>query len=258
MKVRRVQPLDDIKQAYPCTSESPIPFWADGLPMSREWFAENLGKYVEGFHLTDEDGNTIGHIYWAPSSHALVAYEIEDRVAYLYCEWVQQRHRGKGGMHLLFQEFIEFLNSQGYKGLLVDGTEIEGYMHYEHFVKRGFQVLRQSDEGRLLYYPLSQSSVVVKPIPARVITEGKADVEVLVIGSRLCPVGASAVLAIRKVAQQFGERVSLQEVPASRKAIAQYGIADGILINGKAKFFGPVSQGQIRQAIEEELQSTGR
>jgi|GEM_PF-4353311 len=161
MKVRRVQTLEDIQHAYPCATESPIPFWADGLSLSRDWFAENLGKYVEGFHLVDEDGNVIGHIYWAPSDQALAPYEIEEGVAYIYCDWVQQRWRGKGGMHLLFLEFVEFLRSQSYKGILVDGTELEGYMHYQHFLKRGFQVIRKSDGGRLLYYPLRQASIVV-------------------------------------------------------------------------------------------------
>lgn len=253
MKVRRVQTSEDIKRAYPCATESPIPFWADGLPLCREWFAENLGRHIEGFHLIDENGEVIGHIYWAPSDQALAPYEIEDRVAYIYCDWVQHHHRGQGGMHLLFQEFVGFLRSQGYKGILVEGTEFEGYMHYQHFLKRGFQVLRESDGSKLLYYPLSQPSVAVKSITAHVVKETEAEVEILVIGSRFCPVGASAVLAVRKVTQELGERVVVREIPASREAIARYGVADGIFINGKPKFFGPVKEGQVRQAIEEEL-----
>lgn len=256
MKTRRIQTSRDIQQAYPCATESPTPFWADGLPLCKEWFTENLGKYVEGFHLEDKDGNVIGHIYWAPSGRALVPYEIEDGVAYIYCDWVQRSQRGKGGMHLLFEGFVEFLRSQGYKGILVDGTEFEGYMHYQHFLKRGFQVIRESNGSKLLYYPLSQASVAVRPIPAHLPEaqpENAAEVEVLVIGSRFCPVGASAVLAIRRVAVEFGERVRVEEIPASREVIARYGVADGIFINGKTKFFGPVQENQVRKAIEEEL-----
>ena len=253
MNVQRVQTPEDIKQAYPCTTESPIPFWADGLSLCRDWFSENLGKYIEGFHLEGENGKIIGHIYWAPSNQALVPYEIEDGMAYIYCDWVQQHHREKGGMHLLFREFVEFLHSQGYKGILVDGTKIEGYMHYQHFLKRGFQVIRESNGSKLLYYPLSQASVVVKPITTRIADNVSAKVEVLVIGSHFCPVGASVVLAVRKVAQEFGKRVMVKEVPASREVIAQYGVADGIFINGKANFFGPVKESQVRKAIEEEL-----
>jgi hypothetical protein len=253
MKVRRVQTPEDIKQAYPCSTESPIPFWADGLSLSRDWFAENLGKHIAGFHLEDERSNVIGHIYWAPSDQALTPYDIEDGVAYIYCDWVQRQHRVKGGMRLLFQEFIEFLHSQGYKGILVDGTEFEGYMHYQHFIKRGFQVIRESNGSKLLYYPLSQASIGVKPITTRIAEGAEAEIEVLVIGSHFCPVGASAVLAVRKVAQEIGELVSVKEVPASREVIIQYGVADGIFINGKAKFFGPVKENQVRKAIEEEL-----
>ncbi|MCL7454228.1 MAG: hypothetical protein M8467_14395 [Anaerolineae bacterium] len=98
----------------------------------------------------------------------MAPYEIEDGVAYIYCDWAQRQQRGKGGMHLLFQEFVDFLRSQGYKGILVDGTEFEGYMHYQHFLKRGFQVVRESNGSKLLYYPLSQASVVAKPITARI------------------------------------------------------------------------------------------
>jgi hypothetical protein len=253
MKVRRIQIPEDIKQAYPCATEKPIPFWADGLTMSRDWFAENLGKSIEGFHLEDDNGNVIGHIYWAPSHQALVPYDIEDEVAYIYCDWVQRQYREKRGMHLLFQEFVDFLYSQGYKGILVDGTEYEGYMHYQHFLKRGFQVIRESNGNKLLFYRLHQASVVVKPLTAHITDKVGAEVEVLVIGSSFCPVGASAVLAIRKVAQGLEPRVIVKEVPASKETITQYGIANGIFINGKAKFFGPVKENQVRRAIEEEL-----
>lgn len=258
MKTRRVQTQEDVERTYPCATESPIPFWADGLPSCRQWFAENLGRYVEGLHLEDESGSVIGHIYWAPGPQALVPYEIEERVAYIYCDWVQQSHRGQGGMHRLFGDFVALLRAQDYKGILVDGTEYEGYMHYRHFLKRGFQIIRESDGGKLLYYPLSQCSVRVCPVAGEAavtsaFAESKADVQILVLGSRFCPVGASAVLAIRKVAREFGDRVVIREIPASRETMARYGIADGIFINGKVKFFGPVRESDVRKAIEEEL-----
>jgi hypothetical protein len=78
---------EDAARAYPCATESPRPFWADGLPLSCAWLADNLEKHVEGFHL-EEDGRVIGHIYWAPSEQALVPYHVEEGVVWLYCEWV--------------------------------------------------------------------------------------------------------------------------------------------------------------------------
>jgi hypothetical protein len=78
-------------------------------------------------------------------------------------------------------------------------------------------------------------------------------VEVLVIGSLFCPVGATAVLYLRKVAAEFGDRVALKEVPAEPEALSRYGVADGIFINGEPKFFGPVTEAQVRAVIVEEL-----
>lgn len=257
MEIRKVCTPEDVRHTYPCATESPPPFWADGLSLARAWFSENLGKHIEGFHLEDEPGSVIGHIYWAPGERALAPYEIEDGVAYIYCEWVQRSYRGQGGMHLLFQGLVECLRSQGYKGILVRGTEFESYMHYQHFLKRGFHIISGSDGGKLLYYPLSRASVTVRPITGRVPGKAGVEVEILVIGSHFCPVGASAVLAVRKVARELGERVRLEEVPASRDAVARYGVAHGIFINGKVKLVGPVGENQVRQAIEEEL-SQGR
>jgi predicted GNAT family acetyltransferase len=253
MKIQRVQSAADIQKAYPCSTEDPVPFWEDGLPLCREWFIANLGKHIEGLHLEDDIGCVIGHIYWAPSDQALAPYRLEEGVAYIYCEWVQEHYRSQGGAHLLFQELVDELRSKGYKGILVDGTDFEGYMYYGHFLKRGFHVIHEREGSRLMYHPLRQASVEVKPFPTKIPRQGGTTVEVLVIGAHFCPVGASAVLAVRKVAKQLGDRVVVKELPASKDTIARYGVVDGIFINGKAKFFGPVSENQVLQAIEEEL-----
>lgn len=108
-----------------------------------------------------------------------------------------------------------------------------------------------------MYLPLTQTSVEVEPLSPNIPVEGRAPVEVLVIGSLSCPVGAAAVLYLRKVAAEFGDRVRLKEIPAGPEALARYGVADGIFINGQQKFFGPVTEEQVRAAIEEALQEAG-
>ena len=256
MNIRPIQTAEDIQKAYPCSTEAPIPFWEDGLPMCREWMAQNLGKHIEGLHLEDGSGTVIGHIYWAPSQQALAPYEIEDGVAYIYCDWVQEQFRQRGGAHILFQELVDQLRSKNYKGILVDGTDFEGYMYYGHYLKRGFRIIQEQEGSRLMYYPLRNASIEVKRLPARIPKPGGSSVEIFVIGSCFCPVGASALLAVRKVARELGEQVVLKEVPASLEAIKRYGLADGIFINGKAKFLGPVSEDQVRRVIEAELTQT--
>jgi len=253
MRVYRVTSKEEAERAYPCAMEAPLPFWADGLALSRSWFAENLGEYVEGFHAENDEGEVVGHIYWAPSEKALASYRLEEGAAYIYCEWVQRRYQGRGYMREMFRAFVEFLQERGCKGILVDGTEIEGYMHYRHFAKRGFQVIWEADGGRLMYLPLGQERIEVEPIEARVSKRRGLPVEVLVIGSLFCPVGASAVLAIRKVAREFEGDMVVREIPGGKESIERYGVGDGIFVNGEARFLGPVREEQVREVIREAI-----
>lgn len=256
MRIFRVTNPEEAAKAYPCATEAPRPFWADGLELSRNWFKESLGKHVEGFHF-EEAGEVIGHIYWAPSERALVSYKKEPGVAWLYCEWVQRPHRGRGHMRKLFSAFIEHLKKEGYKGVLVEATEHQGYMHHSHFQKRGFEVIREGDGGKLMFFPLTQESVRAEPLSLKVGREGTAPVEVLVIGSLFCPVGAATVLYLRKVAAEFGDQVALKEIPSGPEALARYGVAHGIFINGKPAFFAPTNEAQVRAVIEKALAEAG-
>ena len=69
--------------------------------------------------------------------------------------------------------------------------------------------------------------------------------------SKTLPVGAATALYLRKVAVEFGDRVSMVEVPAWPEALAYYGVADGVYLNGMPVFFGPVTEEQVRAVIEE-------
>ncbi|HIQ01797.1 MAG TPA: GNAT family N-acetyltransferase [Anaerolineales bacterium] len=252
MRIFSVKDPQEAARTYPCATESPRPFWADGLELSRSWFAENLGAHVEGVHV-EEEGEVIGHIYWAPSERALVPYRTEPGVAWLYCEWIKRPYRGRGYMRALFSAFVEYLKGEGYKGVLVGATDYQGYLHHSHFAKRGFEVIRESDGGKLMYLPLTRKSVEVEPLAQHIPVEGKAPVELLIVGSHFCPVGAATVLYLRKVVAEFGDRVSMVEVPAGPETLARYGVADGIFVNGEEKLFGPVTEAQVRAVIEEEL-----
>jgi len=250
MRVYRVAGPHEVEQTYPCATEGGH-FWAEGLPLSRAWFAENLGRHVEGLHAVDEAGRVVGHIYWAPSERALVPYRLEEGAAFLYCEWVQRSFRGRGCMRLLFESFVEGLRATGCKGILVDGTAIEGYMHRRHFEKRGFRPL---GEGLPMYLPLSQEKVRVEPLTPRIPTERTAPLDVLIIGSRFCPVGAATVLYLRRAAQEYPGQMVLREVPAGRESLEAYGVADGIFLNGRTCFFAPTPEAQVRETIRREIE----
>jgi hypothetical protein len=79
-------------------------------------------------------------------------------------------------------------------------------------------------------------------------------VEVIVFAGGLCPYEAATSLVAAQVAQEFGQRVVLKEIPASREALYEYGTAMGVWVNGRRVPGGGLPEEAIRLAIREALE----
>jgi len=97
MQVKKVT-LSDLEVTYCCMSELPPGHsWTEALPGSREWFKTNLDQHVEGYHLLDNH-KVVGHIYHGMSEKALVPFEIEPRVACIYCTEMLSDYMARAGL----------------------------------------------------------------------------------------------------------------------------------------------------------------
>lgn len=253
VQVAFVGEVAQAEEACSCAVEVPTP-WPEALEVCRRWLAEKVGTVVHGLHLRGAGGAVIGHLYYAFSKDALAAYEIEDGVAVVHCEWIQRRHQGQGYSHLLSEALIRRLEAEGCKGILVLATDDEQHMHYRHYARRGFRMLRQDGTVRLMFYPLGQERIAVEPLRLRIAAGRRYPVEVLVFTGGLCPYEASTSLMAAEVAREFGQRVALKEVEASREALYEYGTAQGVWINGRRLPGGGLPEVAIRLAIREALE----
>jgi N-acetylglutamate synthase-like GNAT family acetyltransferase len=224
--------------------------WAEALPESREWFKTNLGRHVEGYHLLDND-KVVGHIYYETSERALVPYEIEPNIACVYCTEMLHDYMHKGHGKMMFDYAKEDLKKQGFKGIIVDATDFEEYMHYKHFLKQGFKLIKEHGPFKLMYFPLLKESVSVEPLELNY-QPSRDRVEVTLFNNFFCPVGAYMYHLIKKVAQSFGDKVKIVEIEATLETVRRYGTTDP-LINGKIKILGPASEEDVRKAIQEEI-----
>jgi len=250
MRVKRVN-LDDLEATYCCMSELPPGVsWAEGLPESREWFKRNLGKHVEGYHLLD-DSKVVGHVYYASSENALVPFEVESKVAFVYCTEMLRNYMHKGYGRMMFDYVKNDLKNQGYKGILVDATDFEGYMHQSHFVKQGFKVIKEHGPFKLMYFPLNKESVEAKPLDLNY-KPSLDRVEVTLFKTFLCPIGPYMYRLVKKVAQSFGDKVKIVEMELTLENVRKFGTSDP-LIKGKIKLLGPASEEDVRKAIQEEV-----
>lgn len=250
--IQRLKKTEDAQQAYCCMTEVPTP-WPRALCACRDWMSENLGRYVEGYHLLKES-SVVGHLYYAPADRALIPYEVESKVGVMYCEWVQQRYQKQGFGHLIFEAFLEDMEKWGAKGILVEGTDIEGQMHVDHYLPRGFKVVLESGHRKLLYLPITQSQIKVEALLPRLRPRSGAPVDILVLSGYLCPYEVATLLLLPGVAQEFGEQVVLRQVPLTPESLHEYGAARGIFVNGQPRLAGAETEEAIRRVIIEEIE----
>ncbi len=254
MRVKKVT-LDDLEATYCCMSEVPPGVsWAEALPDSREWFEANLGKHVEGYHLLDVS-KVVGHVYYETSERALIPYEIEPEVACIYCTEMLGDYVHKGYGKMLFDYAKDDLGKQGFKGILVDATDFKEYMYHEHFLKQGFKTIKEHGPFKLMFFPLVKQTIDVQLIELNY-QPSKDKVEVTLFNSFFCPVGVSMYHLIKKVAESFGDKVKVVEIPATLETVRKYGTSEP-LINGKIKIFGPASEEHVKKAIQEEIDQFG-
>ncbi len=250
--VKRVESAAEAQQAFCCMAEVPTP-WPAALNVCRAWVGQNLGRYVEGYHVHDADGVVVGQLYYAASERALIPYEIEPGVAVLYCEWIQRRRQGQGLSRQLFGAFEAEARAQGCKGILVEATTHEDQMHYRHYLVRGFEVVHEAGDRKLLYRPLSRPRVDIRPLEMRIRPRRGLPVEILILAGYLCPFETATQMLLLDVAREFGERVVVRHEALSPETLQRYGVAYGVFINGRPKLGGATTEEAIRQAILEEF-----
>jgi N-acetylglutamate synthase-like GNAT family acetyltransferase len=250
MHVWRVTAADSEK-SFCCMNETPAgASWTESLPESRKWFKENLGKHVEGYHLLDGT-KVVGHIYYEMSEKALVPYDIEPGVACIYCTEILRDYMHKGYGKMMLDYMKNDLKKRAFKGIMVPATDFKEWMHFELFLKQGFKIIKQHAPFKVMYFPLEKESIDVKVVGLNY-EPSKDKVEVTLFNNFSCPVGAHMYNLVKKVAQDFDNKVKIVEVEATLENIRKYGTNDP-LINGKIKFFGPASENDVRKAIQEEI-----
>jgi ribosomal protein S18 acetylase RimI-like enzyme len=254
MQVRKVT-RSDLEATYCCTSELPPgASWGEALPDSRKWFEANLGKHVEGYHLLD-GAKVVGHIYYATSEKALVPYETEPKVAFIYCTEMLRNYAHKGYGRMMLDHMKNDLKKEGFKGILVDTTEFKEFMPSDDFTRQGFKVVKEHKPFKLMYFPLTKEGVSAKLVNLNY-TPPKDRVEVTLFNNFFCPVGAFMYHLIEKVARSFGDKVKIVKIEATTETAKRYGTTDP-LVNGKIKFLGPTSEENVKKAIQEEIDQFG-
>jgi len=170
----------------------------------------------------------------------------------------------KGWIEVTELDAVKFAKQQGYKALEILAFDNKQYKPKEFFLKKGFQVLAEI-KGPLNLFAL-RLDFREEPVESQVLEfnppqKKGTPIEILVNTSPNCPFYTVMAHQVKKVVQELrekhGEYFEVKEInPWIRKGIIQtHGLFD-VLINGKQKYHGPITDEQLAKMIEEELPET--
>lgn len=242
MKVVDISP--ETEKLYFCCLED----WSDDMKEAgdhkQQWYKRMKDKGVRVKLAKDENNVVTGMIQYLPIEHSM--YEGENLHVVL-CIWVHGHKEGigdqrkKGMGKALLKAAEKDCREMGSGGLVTWGLGIPAFMRASWFKKHGYKVVDKSGVMRLLWKPFNDEVsppefMKKKKKPGK----GMNKVDITVFKTGWCPAMNLAYERTRRASEEFGDRINLKEYDTlDRRVVEEWGISDGIFIDGKELRTGP-------------------
>jgi GNAT superfamily N-acetyltransferase len=253
MKIVDITP--ETEQVYFCCLED----WSDEVREAGDhkehWYAQMKDKGLRVKFAMDEKNVIGGMIQYLPIEQSIFE---GNGIYVVLCIWIHGHKQGRGNYQkrgmgkALLKAAEEDVQSMGSKGLAAWGVVIPAFMRASWFKRHGYTVVDKNGIMRLLWKPFAAGAqpprfLKQREIPAGV--PGKVNVTLFMNG--WCTAQNMVFERTKTAAQEFGDKVNLQEYYTSdRAALVEWGIADGLFIDGKEVRTGPPpSLKKIRKKI---------
>ncbi|MBN1893740.1 GNAT family N-acetyltransferase [bacterium] len=192
-----------------------------------------------------ENGKALGMIQYVPIEAAFA----EGRDLYfIHCIWVHG-HKGKGVGNVqkrgigkaLLHAAEEDVRGMGKTGVAAWGVWLPFWMRASWFRKQGYTKVDRDGMAVLLWKPFSQDAVPPRWIRMKKKPDkGEGRVRVTALCSGWCQVQNMTCERARRASAAFGDKVEFCEVDTSDRATyLEWGIPDGLFIDGKSVVTGP-------------------
>ena len=238
--------------------------WSDEAkgagPKRGQWFDRSQRLGLRAKLALDDNGVEGGLIQYAPIEHSIVDGE---GLYFIYCIFVHGYKQGRGnfqkrgmGKALLAAAEAD-ARALGAKGMAAWGLWMPFWMRASWFKKHGYKKADRQSIAVLMWKRFTEDAKAPKwypkkPIPVEPIA-GKVTVTAFVNG--WCMAQNLVYERARRAAAELGDAVVFQEIDtSSREAIAKWGVADGVFVNGKNLQKGPPpSYEKIRKTIARQV-----
>ena len=208
----------------------------------------------------DESGTVGGMIQYLP----IEEYGLQGRdLHFILCVWVHGYKEGRGNFQkqgigkALLRAAEEDSRGMGKKGIAAWGLALPFWMRASWFKKQGYRSVDRNGIAMLVWKPFAEDAVAPKWIrrkkkPGKI--AGKVTVSAFVNG--WCPAQNLVYERARRAVAEFGEKVVFQRYDTlAREVFEEWGIGDGLFIDGKEVRTGPppsfeTIQGLIRKRVK--------
>jgi GNAT superfamily N-acetyltransferase len=209
------------------------------------WVERYLDRGLRAKLALDDSGSPGGMIQYLPIEESWVD---GSGLYVILCIWVHGHRQGRGdhqgrGMGTALLEAAEAdAAALGAAGMAAWGLALPFWMKASWFRKHGYRKADRQGVAVLLWKPFTADAVPPRWFPRgnRLPEPTPGTVNVTVFSSGWCMAANLVAERARRAAAEFGDAVTYTEVDTSeRRAVAAWGFADELFIDGKKVRTGP-------------------
>ena len=223
------------------------------------WYLKYLDRGLRVKLALDDNGEVGGMIQYLPIEESFIQ---GSNLYFILCIWVHGHKKGRGDFQrkgmgkALLQAAEDDVKERGAKGMAAWGIRFPFWMKASWFKKHGYKKADCDGLSLLVWKPFANDAQPPrwikqkKPIPA---VPGKVAVTGFMNG--WCPAQNMVYERARRASAEFGDKVMFQTIDTSdHYSFAEWGIADGIFIDGKKIGNGPPpAYDKIRKTIAQRV-----
>jgi GNAT superfamily N-acetyltransferase len=253
MQIEDISP--ETESLYCCCLED----WSDEIREAGDhklhWYHAMKEKGLRVKIARDDNNVVAGMIQYLPIEHSM----FEGHGLYVVlCIWVHGHKQGRGNFQgrgmgkALLKAAEEDCQQLGVNGIAVWGLALPFFMKASWFKRQGYKVVDRNGMMRLLWKPFIENPDPPKFMkPKKKPAKGKDAVDITIFRNGWCPAMNMSYERTLRAASEFQDKVKLTEFETlDRIIVAEWGIVDGLFIDGKEIRTGPPpSYEKIRRKI---------
>jgi GNAT superfamily N-acetyltransferase len=237
--------------------------WSDeakeGAPMRWRWYRKMRDQGLRAKLALDDEGEVGGMIQYIPAEISFIEGE---GLYFVLCVWVHGHKEGRGNFQgsgmgtALLEAAEEDSRALGAKGLAAWGVMGPFWMRARWFKRHGYRRVDRDGIAALMWKPFVEGAEPPRWIPEKKrpgVVPGQVTVASITNG--WCLAMNLVHERAKRASAEAGERVVFQEIDTSDPdALSEWGITDGLYIDGKHVRTGPPpSYEKIRKLIEKRV-----